>query len=500
MFDRPALSEEASGTRRGQRGAVFTRSEIVEFILDLSAWTVDQPLLSYRLLEPSCGEGDFLVVILERLLREFSRSGADTRDAVVLLTPCIRAVEIHSDSIRSARNRLSRIFADYGIPSREADALLEQWIIQGDFLLVDLPGDFTHVVGNPPYIRQECIPDNVLALYRQRYHTMYDRADIYIPFIERSLQQLSQHGTLGFICSDRWMKNKYGEKLRVMISRDYHLKCYVDMVNTPAFHSEVSAYPAITVITKGKCGQGTRLAHRPEMSSGKLQTLAKELRGETHGAAGGTGCLQGVVNGAQPWILHSMDRLRVVRRLEQTLPSIEKSGCRIGIGVATGADKVYIGMMHELEVEADRLLPLVGTKDITNGVIEWKGKGVINPYNEHGGLVSLDEYPLLRKYFDTHRSQLKQRNCAVRQPRNWYRTIDSIYPHLLHKPKLLIPDIKGAANIVHDTGQYYPHHNLYYIISKEWEFNALRTLLRAGVANLFVATYSTRMRGGYLRF
>ena len=53
---------------------------------------------------------------------------------------------------------------------------------------------------------------------------------------------------------------------------------------------------------------------------------------------------------------------------------------------------------------------------------------------------------------------------------------------------------------VYDSGQFYPHHNLYFIISREWDLKALQTVLRSGIAKLFVSLYSTQMRGGYLRF
>ena len=65
---------------------------------------------------------------------------------------------------------------------------------------------------------------------------------------------------------------------------------------------------------------------------------------------------------------------------------------------------------------------------------------------------------------------------------------------------MLIPDIKGEANVVIDAGQYYPHHNLYYITSAEWDLTALQAVLRSGIARLFVGVYSTQMRGGYLRY
>lgn len=70
----------------------------------------------------------------------------------------------------------------------------------------------------------------------------------------------------------------------------------------------------------------------------------------------------------------------------------------------------------------------------------------------------------------------------------------------LNKPKLLIPDIKGEANIVFDSGKSHPHHNLYYVISDTWDLRALQAVLLSSVTKLFISTYSTQMRGGYLRF
>jgi hypothetical protein len=53
---------------------------------------------------------------------------------------------------------------------------------------------------------------------------------------------------------------------------------------------------------------------------------------------------------------------------------------------------------------------------------------------------------------------------------------------------------------VYEAGHFYPHHNLYFITSDEWDLQALQAVLRSGIAKLFVSIYSTRMRGGYLRF
>ena len=172
----------------------------------------------------------------------------------------------------------------------------------------------------------------------------------------------------------------------------------------------------------------------------------------------------------------------------------------MGIGVATGADKVFIGPFKELDVEEDRKLPLVMTHDILTGTVKWRGKGVVNPFEDGGRLVDLTIYPKLRKFFEERKEQLIKRHVAKKAPINWYRTIDRIYPLLTKQPKLLIPDIKGAAHIVYEEGHLYPHHNLYFITSDEWDLHALQAVLLSGIAKLFVSTYSTRMRGGYLRF
>ena len=94
------------------------------------------------------------------------------------------------------------------------------------------------------------------------------------------------------------------------------------------------------------------------------------------------------------------------------------------------------------------------------------------------------------------------RHCAQKIPANWYRTIDRITPSLAVRPKLLIPDIKGEAHVVFENGalSLYPHHNLYYVVSDDWDLRALQAVLLSSLTRLFVATYSTKMRGGFLRF
>lgn len=481
-----------------ERGAIYTRREVVEFILDLVGYKPDQPLHKTVLLEPSFGEGEFLLVAVERLLGAWQSQAQAT--PVKALGNCIRAVELHYASYEAVRAKLAVLLQGAGISKVDAEGLVNLWLVNDDFLLADLPQAVDFVVGNPPYVRQELIPDALIAEYRNRYTTVFDRADIYIPFIERSLKQLSKGGKLGFICADRWIKNRYGGPLRQLISEQFHLQVYVDMVDTPAFHSDVIAYPAIFIIGRERPST-TRIARRPEIRKSSLSVLADQLTDiAPPSSTEPIRELSNVTAGSHPWILESSDQLALVRRLERDFPTMEEVGCKVGIGVATGADKAFIGPFDDLDVEDDRKLPIAMTRDILSGKVQWQKLGVINPFANEGGLVRLERYPRLKRYLEDRKDQIIRRHVAQKTPANWYRTIDRIYPALAGTPKLLIPDIKGEAHIVYEDGKLYPHHNLYYITSGRWDLRILQAVLLSGIARLFVAAYSTRMRGGYLRF
>src|SRR5690606_40400601 len=123
-----------------------------------------------------------------------------------------------------------------------------------------------------------------------------------ISFIDPSLSVLVDRGWVWFICADRWMKNRFGGPLRSFVGERFHLKIYVDMVDTVAFHSDVIAYPAITIISREVPG-ATRIAYRPAIDRVTLTTLAGLLCTPTLPKdAGAVRELARVTNGAEPWL------------------------------------------------------------------------------------------------------------------------------------------------------------------------------------------------------
>jgi hypothetical protein len=127
-----SVATEVLATEGGlqARGAIFTRPEVVDFILDLAGYTEDQALHKKRLLEPSFGGGDFLLPIIERLLGAWQAAGSN---GAVLdsLGDAIRAVELHHDTFRNTYVNVVSLLKRKGIAANTATALASRWLSQG---------------------------------------------------------------------------------------------------------------------------------------------------------------------------------------------------------------------------------------------------------------------------------------------------------------------------------------------------------------------------------
>jgi len=482
-------------------GQVFTRAHIVEFILDLAGYTADKPLRNTMLLEPGSGSGAFMVAAAKRLLA--------TRPADVSLkslAPCLLGVEKSAELVERTRSSLVEVLLANGVNRATAIDLAGAWVVCGDFLAMRTERRFDFVVGNPPYVRQEAIPKELVDEYRNRFSCFYDRADLYVAFFERGLEMMSERGTLAFICPNRFTKNNYGRKLRKRIAEDFKLTHVVDLPDGSPFEPEVLSYPGIYVVQRGTTESVNHVLMRdgaPEECEQARRALAQEEVG-----------VQGNVvyhryaswfSGETKWATHSPDHLRLLRRLEAAgIPlGHEGSGCRLGIGVATGADDIYIVPKDQIDIEQELLLPLVTTKDIVSGEVRWKGKFLVNPFvpDNSGRLIDLSKFPKARRYFESHRDRLLSRSVGKRNPTGWYRTIDRIYHRLTATPMILIPDIKvDNQTIALKEGKYYPHHNLYFVTSDYWDLRVLQAILRSDIARFFVFMYGVKMRLGYYRF
>lgn len=130
-----------SKARVRDQGEVFTPISTVNLMLDM----LGDPIIdtTKTVLEPTCGNGNFLVEILKRRLSNISkRKKTSVREYEVLVALSrIYGIDIMHDNIREARSRLMSVVSDYFSSTRNsaeflaaATVIISRNVIQGDTL------------------------------------------------------------------------------------------------------------------------------------------------------------------------------------------------------------------------------------------------------------------------------------------------------------------------------------------------------------------------------
>lgn len=452
--------------RGGQHGDVYTLPVVVSFMLDEVGYVSSRDLSHISIFEPSCGEGEFVVEIANRLYLSSVSFGFDFVEA---FKANVYASDIDGDKMEICKKKLIQKF---GLSN---DAFINFYT--EDFLL-SKHGKVDIVIGNPPYIRYEEIPTEKVPAYKSAFYSFYYRADMYVFFYEKSLSILKRGGRHCFICSDRWLKNTYGARLRNLIAKAYCLEKIIDMEDVCAFQENVLAYPSITLISNA------------EPQSTVEYTKVKDVCELGHSAF----CKLGMPcdgDWTNMFIKKEFSHLR----------TIEEQGFHIGIGVATGNDSLYVSNGFKGLIEDDLLLPCINAQNLRGNELKWDGRYLLSPYDKKGNLIELSRYPKARKYLEDNFAVLSKRQKARKNPARWYATIDKISWRLLDMPKVLLPDISGNKYIFVDEGHFYPQHNIYYITNGNIkELGLIAALLMSKPIRTQLDAVANHMNGGYARW
>jgi N-6 DNA Methylase len=131
-----------SKQRVADHGEVFTPTWLVQDMLDLVKDEAER--IDARFLEPACGSGNFLVVVLSRKLAavdaRYGRSGFERRHYALLGLMCIYGIELLPDNIAECRANLLAILAEHlrldasDVLYGAASYVLSQNLVHGDAL------------------------------------------------------------------------------------------------------------------------------------------------------------------------------------------------------------------------------------------------------------------------------------------------------------------------------------------------------------------------------
>lgn len=194
---------------------------------------------------------------------------------------------------------------------------------------------FDLVVGNPPYIRQEQI-QHLKPVLKKNYNTYTGTADIYVFFFELGYQLLRPGGTLAYITSNKFMRAGYGEKLRAYLQQHMTIRTLVDFGDLPVF-DEAIAYPVIYVGQKQQpAPTGTGLHALTVTDRADMKTFAQLYD---------TQALRLAQQQLEPtaWRLEDPQVSRLLDKMRRAgTPLGEYVGGKIFYGIKTGLNEAFV--------------------------------------------------------------------------------------------------------------------------------------------------------------
>lgn len=362
--------------------------------------------------------------------------------------------------------------------------------------------DYEYVVGNPPYVRIQHLPDSQKEYFAELYDSTTGNYDLYCPFYERGLDWLSEgDGRLGFITPNQFMVTDYGEGIRKVMLQEAQIEEIYDFRDSGVFE-DATNYPAI-VFLKDDDDESAR--HENQIRCVRVKANVDDDSGKALDEA----IIQAVRDHrTEPgysdeyidvfdfpqaelddgyWPLMPPKELQVFKKLqENSSHQLDEITDSVFAGTQTSANKVYIatpvnadrvgpqdggetvrivpsGESKEYEIETDLLCPWLKGRDIQRWRGEWSGQHVILPYyveevdGEYEVNVYSQEYlqeklPLTWEYFEEHRDTLEGRESGkMRGREDWYSFIYPKSHERFERPKIIGAHISENPRFMLDS-------------------------------------------------
>ncbi|MDR5672021.1 N-6 DNA methylase [Halalkaliarchaeum sp. AArc-GB] len=415
--------------------------------------------------------------------------------------------------------------------------------------------DYEYVVGNPPYVRIQHLPDSQKQMMDQLYDSTTGNYDIYCPFYERGLNWLREDtGKLGYITPNQFMVTDYGEGLRRVLLRDSAIDEVYDFRDSGVF-KDATNYPAI-VIAEDESDQEerenneircVRVKANVEEETGRAldDEIITAVREHRHNAGYSDEFIdvfdfpQGDLDDGY-WSLMPPEEYEVIKQLEKNASgTVEEVTDSVFAGTQTSANDVFLvtpldadriepgetggtvtvvpkGRDKEYEIETDALRPWLQGRDVERWRGEWSGQHVVVPYSIERGddgelnveLLSQEylesELPLTWEFFCDHRDELEEREGGRFEDRDdWY---DFGYPKSMDRfenPKLIGAEIASESTFMLDeVGSWYfkAAYGVQLESKHQHRTEVFAGLLNSSALDYYLKHYTSMKMGGYYKY
>ena len=424
----------------------------------------------------------------------------------------------YRDRDQVLRSEIGGLLKVVGLPGSVADSL-SSWNPYDQNVTADFfePGwmfnqlDFDVMIGNPPYVRQEKIKP-FKEVFKQQYECFTGTSDLFVIFFERGLKLLKDGGVLSYICSNKYFRAGYGQKLREFLGRRSQLLQVIDFGDAPVF--KAIAYPSILLARRGEPSQDQRVRVLTWEPGRDLAGFGAVWERE------GFSMLQSELT-PDGWRLESGEVLGLLAKLRSAgLPLGEYVKGRFYRGILTGFNEAFVvdrvtrdRLVAEDVRSAEVLKPYLRGRDVKRWVVNDPDLWLLFipwhfPLHEDPTISGVSEkaekefekqYPAVYNHLLKYKDQLSSRNKAETGIRyEWYalQRCAASYFKEFHENKLFYPDIFEKPSFAIDSSQKYCGNTVYFICSEKLFISAV---LNSSTFEYFYPKISNAVRGGYLR-
>ncbi|MBY9007284.1 MAG: Eco57I restriction-modification methylase domain-containing protein [Candidatus Lokiarchaeota archaeon] len=223
---------------RKQYGEVYTQKSIVDYIMSSIGYTIENDIENKKIIDISCGAGNFLVEALHRLIEKYclkynvlDMNDLDTellKNIIIKIKNSIYGIDINPIACILCQITIYLVlFKFYNrIIVKEGNYSLPLFNIENKSSLEFLHmNKYDYVVGNPPYLFIRDIPENQrLFIENQDFETNIGQYDYYQIFIEIGIKILKEKGELGYIVPDSLLALSNRKIIREFIKRKTCIK------------------------------------------------------------------------------------------------------------------------------------------------------------------------------------------------------------------------------------------------------------------------------------
>ena len=461
-------------------GAVYTPSDLARFVLD-RARAADGSLPAGRWLDPACGEGAFLGLLVEELA-----SCVPTDQLAAVVTQRVFGIDIDEQACAVARRAVQDAVTAAAGP--QPDDFFHENVITADTLASgDELGLFGLVIGNPPYIGATQLSREEKTRFLERFATAWGRLDLYGLFIERGLQLLAPGGRLTFITPDKLLIAISCRPLRAHIAREFAVESIARFDRHDLFPG-VATVPCVTSISR-----------TPPRPVAECRWWDRAVDGFS---AVGSAAEVPLGDDGEAWHYEPKSAGRPAL--------LGDIAARISVGVATGLNRCFVMSAAEARhagLEPDLLRSAVRGRDIESGALRDPELRLLLPYefdaDGSAGLVDLERFPSALRYLEQFKDVLADRHCVRVWDKRWYDLHDPVTSDLAKSPKVVLPDIARVPRFAPDDGRVVPLHSAYYIVPAEdsgWDAWSLAAALNHPEVADSLCRVAPTAKSGFRRF